>query len=158
MHAVVMDSLEGYLSGSLKPAVLRDIEAHLSSCDACRQEVAGMQEISRLFSVMVPSAMAPEEAVEAAPGFYARVKRQVGGRRAVPAFASSFALDLAFGRRLVFASLLMLAVLGSYLLTREAGYPSGSSPDVVMAQQDSPGFEAGPAHEAMLATMTTYEP
>jgi anti-sigma factor RsiW len=148
-----MESLEEYLSGTLKPAAHRDIEAHLSICEPCRQEVAGMREISQLFGALVP-----EEVLEPAPGFYARVTREVGGRKAVPAFASFFSLDLAFARRLVFASLLTLAALGSYLLSREAEYPSGSSPDVVMAQQDSPAFEAAPAHEAMLATMTTYEP
>jgi len=153
MHAVVKESLEEYLSGALTPAAHRDIEAHLSICEPCRQELAGMQEISRLFGAMVP-----EESFEPAPGFYARVMGQVGGRKAVPAFASLFALDLSFARRLVFASLLMLAALGSYLVTREAEYPTGSSPDLVMAQQGSPQFEAAAAHEAMLATMTTYEP
>jgi len=153
MHAGVMDSLEEYLSGTLKPAAHRDIEAHLSICESCRQEVASMREISQLFGALVP-----DEAMEASPGFYARVSREVGGRKVVPAFASFFALDLAFGRRVVFASLLTLAALGGYLVSRESEYPSGSSPDLVMAQQDSPGFESASAHEAMLATMTTYEP
>src|SRR5436305_13496290 len=98
MHAVVVDSLEEYLSGSLKPAAQRDIEAHLGRCDECRQELAGMQEISDMFQVMVA-----EEPFTPSAGFYGRVMRQVGGRKAVPAFASFFSLDLAFGRRLVFA-------------------------------------------------------
>ena len=153
MHAVVMESLEEYLSGTLKPAATRDIEAHLGICEACRQEVAGMREISQLFGALVP-----DEALDASPGFYERVAKQIGGRKAVPALASFFALDLAFGRRMVFASLLMLAALGSYLVSREASYPTGVSPEAVMAQQDSPAFETAPAHEAMLATMTTYEP
>jgi len=153
MHTEVVESLEEYLSGTLKPAALREIEAHLGQCEECRLEVAGMQEISQLFSAMVP-----EETVSPALGFYNRVMQQVGGRKAVPAFASFFSLDLAIGRRLVFASLLVLAALGGYLVSREAEYPSGPSPDLVMAQQESPSFEAGPAHEAMLATMTSYEP
>ncbi|HTP33923.1 MAG TPA: zf-HC2 domain-containing protein [Candidatus Acidoferrales bacterium] len=153
MHVVVMESLEEYLSGTLNPESRRDIEAHLSICESCRQEVAGMQEISGLFSAMVP-----DEVIEPAPGFYARVMREVGSRRPVPTFAGLFGLDLAFARRLVFASLLLLAALGSYLVTRESEYPAGSSPEAVMAQQDSPQFENAPAHEAMLATLTTYEP
>lgn len=153
MHAVVMESLEEYLSGTLKPAALRDIEAHLNSCAVCREEVAGMQDISVLLQEM-----APQQAIEPAPGFYSRVMRQVGGRKAAPAFASLFSLDLAFGRRVVFASLLVLAALGGYLVSRESEFPGGPSPELVMAQQDSPSFEASPAHEAMLATMTTYEP
>src|SRR4249920_3298091 len=135
MHAVVMESLEEYLSGTLKPAVLRDIEAHLKSCETCRQEVAGMQEVSQWFSVLKAEA---EEELAPAPGFYARVMRQVGQRQAVPSFAGFFALDFAFGRRLVFASLLTLAVLGGYLVSYESEYPTGLSPETVMAQQDSP--------------------
>lgn len=153
MHAVVMESLEEYLSGTLKPAALRDIEAHLSSCERCRQEVAGMQEVSQWFG-----ALKAEEALTPAPGFYAKVMREVGNRQAVPSFAGFFALDFAFGRRLVFASLLTLAALGSYLVSYESEYPTGLSPEAVMAQQDAPAYDTAQAQENMLATMTTYEP
>ena len=153
MHAVVMESLEQYLSGSLKPAALRDIEAHLSNCELCRREVAGMQQVSQWFGAFKVA----EETVPP-PGFYARVMRQVGHRQAVPSFAGFFALDFAFGRRLVFASLLTLAALGSYLVSHESEYPTGLSPEAVMAQQDSPAYDSAGAQENMLATMTTYEP
>jgi anti-sigma factor RsiW len=153
MHAVVMDSLEEYLSGTLRPAGLRDIEAHLSNCEMCRREVAGMQQVSQWFG-----ALRAEEAVAPAPGFYARVMRQVGDRHAVPSFAGFFALNFAFGRRLAFASLLTLAALGSYLVSHESEYPTGLSPEAVMAQQDSPAYDSARAQENMLATLTTYEP
>jgi anti-sigma factor RsiW len=152
MHAVVMESLEEYLSGRLKPAALRDIEAHLSSCGMCRQDVAGMQQVSQWFG-----ALKVEEELAPAPGFYARVMRQVGHRQTVPSFAGFFALDFAFGRRLVFASLVTLAVLGSYLVSYESAYPTGLSPETVMAQQDSPAYDSARAQENMLATMTAYE-
>jgi anti-sigma factor RsiW len=153
MHVVVIESLEEYLSGTLKPAVLRDIEAHLSSCETCRDEVAGMQEVSQWFGAF----KADDVELSPAPGFYARVMREVGQRQAVPSFAGFFALDFAFGRRMVFASLLTLAALGSFLVAYESDYPTGLSPDVVMAQQDSPGYENSRAQENMLATMTAYE-
>ena len=153
MHAVVMESLEEYLSGTLMPAALRDIEAHLSNCETCRQEVAGMRQVSQWFG-----AFQVEDELEPAPGFYARVMRQVGHRHAVPSFAGFFALDFAFGRRMVFASLLTLAALGSYLVSYESEYPTGLSPEAVMAQQDSPAYESARAQENMLATLTTYEP
>jgi anti-sigma factor RsiW len=153
MHAEVMESLEEYLSGTLKPAALRDIEAHLGNCDSCRWEVAGMQQVSQWFG-----AFQVEEDLAPAPGFYARVMRQVGHRQAVPSFAGFFALDFAFGRRLVFASLLTLAALGSYLVSHESEYPTGLSPEAVMAQQDSAAYDSAGAQENMLATMTTYEP
>ena len=153
MHAVVMESLEEYLSGTLKPAALRDIEAHLGNCATCRHEVAGMQQVSQWFD-----AFKVETEVAPAPGFHARVMHQVGHRQAVPSFAGFFALDFAFGRRLVFASLLTLAALGSYLVSYESDYPTGLSPEAVMAQQDSPAYDTARAQENMLATMTTYEP
>jgi anti-sigma factor RsiW len=153
MHALVMDSLEEYLSGTLKPAALRDIEAHLSGCEICRREVADMQQVSQWFG-----AFKMAEELAPAPGFYARVMRQVGHRQAVPSFVGFFALDFAFGRRLVFASLLTLAALGSYLVSHESEYPTGLSPETVMAQQDSPAYESARAQDNMLATMTTYEP
>lgn len=153
MHAVVMESLEEYLSGTLDPGADRDIEAHLSTCRRCREELAGMQDISELFV-----SLQPEQPLELAPGFYARVIQQVGERKAVPAFAGFFALDLAFGRRLAFASLLTFAILGSYLVMREGEYPTGLSPEAVMAQQNSPAFLSASAQDNMLVTLTTYEP
>jgi anti-sigma factor RsiW len=153
MHAVVMESLEEYLSGTLDPAADRAVEAHLTTCQRCREELAGMQNISELFV-----SLQPEEILEPTPGFYARVIKQVGERKAVPAFAGFFALDLAFGRRLAFASLLTFAILGSYLVMREGEYPTGLSPEAVMAQQNSPAFLSASAQDNMLVTLTTYEP
>ena len=152
MHGVVIESLEEYLAGSLEPAAQRDIEVHLSNCEMCRKEIRSMWEVSQWFG-----ALRSEEVWEPAPGFCARVVEQLGERKAVPSFASLFALDLAFGRRLVFASLLTLAVLGSYLVSREIRYPSGLSPEAVMAQEESPAFDSAPAQENMLVTLTAYE-
>jgi len=148
-----MDSLEEYLSGTLKPEVQREIQAHLSTCGVCREEVAAMQEVSLCFGAL----QAPE-VLQPAPGFYAKVMRQVGDRHAVPAFAGFFGLDFAFGRRLVFASLITLAILGSYLVSTETEYPTGLSPAAVMAQEDSPAFDGARGQDNMLVTMTTYEP
>jgi anti-sigma factor RsiW len=153
MHAVVMDSLEEYLAGALEPASRRDIEAHLNGCRMCRDELRTMQEVSSLFG-----SLRAEEAPAPSPGFYASVMRQVAGTpEAEPSWSSLFTLDFAFGRRLVFASLLTLAVLGSFLVTRETEYPGAVSPEAVMAQQDQPAFDAGPAHANMLVTLTSYE-
>jgi anti-sigma factor RsiW len=152
MHAVVVDNLEEYLAGALKPAVQREVESHLSLCESCRQEVAAMQDLSLCFHAF----HAPEP-VQPSAGFYAQVRRQIGDRHSVPAFAGLFALDFAFGRRLVFASLITLAILGSYLVTTETEYPTGLSPAAVMAQQDSPAFDSAPARDNMLVSMT-YEP
>jgi anti-sigma factor RsiW len=153
MHVVVMESLEEYLSGSMQPAAHRDVEAHLSTCQKCREELAGIQDLSELFV-----SLQSEETLEQAPGFYARVIKRVGERQAVPSFAGFFALDLAFARRLALAALLIFAILGSYLVIREGEYPTGLSPETVMAQQNSPAFDSASARDNMLVTLTTYEP
>ena len=152
MHPVVIQNLEEYLSGALEPVAQRELEAHLNGCAACRGEVRSMQEVSALFG-----ALQSDEPVAPPAGFYARVMQQVDQGRATPSFASLLGLDFAFGRRLVFSSLLFLAVLGSYLITRETAYPSGPSPEAVMAQQESPAFQSAPAEDNMLVTLTAYE-
>ena len=91
------------------------------------------------------------------PGFSAGVMQHVSGLKPAPTFAGLFALDFAFGRRLVFASLMMLAILGGFLATREAQYPVGPSPDAIMAQQESPAFDSAAAQDNMLVTLTAYE-
>ena|ERR1051326_1960811 len=155
MHAVVMESLEEYLAGSLEPADERAIEAHLIACDACRDEVRSMQDVAQLFG-----SLRSEEVFESSPGFLADVMRQLAGnRQGVRSLAGFLGLDLAFGRRLVFASLVTLAVLGGYLVSHESDYMvnSGVSPEALMAQQDSPSFSSGPAQDNMLATLTAYD-
>lgn len=154
MHPVILESLEEYLAGALAPAEKQRLDAHLETCDRCRMEVRGMQEISTFFT-----SLAPTEVVEPAPGFAARVLDQ-GGRRSTASIWSFFSLDLAFGRRVVFASLLTLAILGSYLVTRETEYASGPpNPEAVMALEQ-PAPVPGPSadRDRMLVTLTSYEP
>jgi len=153
MHAVVTDSLEEYLAGALEPVSQRAIEAHLSTCDVCREEVSSMQDISLLFG----SLRLEDDTVQPSPGFCAGVMQHVGGLKPAPTFAGLFALDFAFGRRLVFASLMTLAILGGFLATRESQYPVGPSPDAIMAQQEAPAFDSAAAQDNMLVTLTAYE-
>jgi anti-sigma factor RsiW len=154
MHAVVMEGLEEYLAGSLEPADERAIEAHLVACDSCREEVRGMQDVSRLFE-----SLRSEETFESSTPFLAGVMRQVAGsRESVRSFPGFLGLDFTLGRRLVFASLVTLAVLGGYLVSHESDLvTSGVSPEALLAQQDTPAFSSGPAQDNMLATLTAYD-
>ncbi len=152
MHAVVMDSLEEYLSGAIEPAAQRAVEAHLAGCEGCREELKSMQEVSLLFG-----SLRSEEAFEPAGRFTASVMQHVAEIKPEPTFAGLFNLDLAFGRRLMFASLVLLAVLGSFLATREAQFTAGPSPDAILAQQDIPAFDSARSQDNMLATLTAYE-
>jgi anti-sigma factor RsiW len=153
MHPVIIENLEEYLSGALLPAVLRDFEAHLQTCPACRDEVRGMQDVSTLFAEL-----RPVEAIQPPPAFVAQVMERAALSRA-PSFWSLFSLDPGFGRRVVFASLLTLAVLGSYLVSRETEYVTPPTPEAVMAMDQSPAAPGPRGDRAMmLVTLTAYEP
>jgi anti-sigma factor RsiW len=146
MHQVIVESLEEYLSGILTPVAQRQFDAHLEICAECSRELNGMLEMSGLFQTL----RAPAEVIVPA-SFYSRVVAQVN-RAQAPSFWSLFSLDAAFGRRVVFASLLTLAVLGSFLVSRETGYsPGPASPEAVMAEHTT-------NRDTMLVTLTTYEP
>ncbi len=54
MHAVVMESLEEFLAGTLEPMERRTVEAHLGNCAACREELQGMEDLSLLFGSLRP--------------------------------------------------------------------------------------------------------
>ena len=145
MHQVILDRLEEHLSGAPSP---REFTAHLESCEECRTEVREMQDLSRAFIAL----RAPEEIAPLA-GFYARVAQTVDSERPHSIWGLCL-LDPAFGRRVAFASLMTLAVLGSYLITRETDYAAGPpSPEVIMAQQPPAANQ-----DVMLATLASYEP
>ena len=145
MHQVILNRLEEYLAGSPSS---REFTAHLESCSECRSEIGEMQDISSALQVLRVT-----EEIQPAAGFYARVSRLVEQQRP-RSLASFFWMDPVFGKRVAFAALTTLAVLGSYLITGETQYSSGP-PDAqaIMAQQ-------APAHDpdVMLTTLASYEP
>jgi len=152
MHSVIVESLEEYISGKLDPATLREFSAHLESCGLCRQEVHTMMEISTLFEPLRST-----ETIEPMPGFYTRVMEQIGVRQ-VSSIWSWLSWNSAFGRRLAFASLLTLAVLGSYVISSETKYSVGpTSPETVMAVDQSPVVQPND-RDMMLVTLTSFEP
>jgi len=147
MHAVIIDHLEEYLSGALPPAAAHRFRAHLESCGNCRRELDEIEEASGVLS-----SLKADEAVDPPPGFVAQVMQGFAELPA-PSFWSPFR-DFAFGRRVAFASLLTLAVLGTVLVSREGAYaPAPPTPQALMA--DSAG---SPNSDQMLATLASYEP
>jgi len=147
-----MENLEEFLAGTLEPAEHQALEAHLSGCELCREQVRGMQGVSLLFGTL-----RTEAAFEAPPGFYARVMQRAEDSKPASIFAGMFALDALFGRKLVFCSLLTLGILGGFLISRESSYMSGPTPEAIMAEQTQAAFESAPASENMLVTLTNYE-
>lgn len=147
MHAVIINDLEEYLSGSLPPSALDRFQAHLASCGACRRQVEDFRHTTGLLDVLKPAG-----ALEPSPGFVAQVMQKAAEQPA-GSFWSPFG-DFAFGRRVVFASLLTMAVLGTVLVSREESYaPEPSTPEAVMAS-DSSSPDAG----QMLVALASYEP
>jgi anti-sigma factor RsiW len=152
MHSVVMENLEDFFAGTLEPAERQAVEKHLSGCERCREEIRGMQDVSVLFA-----SLGTAQAFDPAPGFYARVMHRVEVAKPAPSFASLFALDAVFGRKLVFSCLLTLGILGGYLISSERSYMSGPTPEAMMAEQTGLSFDSAPAPESMLVTLTNYE-
>jgi len=147
MHAVIMNDLEEYLSGQLPPWALHHFQAHLEICGGCRREVDEIQE-----SAVLLAALKPAGTISPPPSFVAQVMRTAAEGPA-PSFWTVFG-DFAFGRRVAFASLLTLAVLGTFLVSREEAYaPNPTTPEAVMA--DAAG---SPNADQMLATLANYEP
>lgn len=159
MHRVVMDSLEDYLAGTLEPVERHEIDAHLATCAACREELQGMEDLSLLFgSFRLETSNKSEDTEFApAPGFYARVMERVAENQAAPSWSNFFAFNPAWGRRLAFSCLLLLVAMGTFLVSSERSYASGPMPDAVMAEQNQASFDSGPASESMLVTLANYE-
>jgi hypothetical protein len=111
-----------------------------------------MRELSGMFSILQPA-----EPQVAGPGFYQRLSERIESHQPKPFFGNLFLLDPAFLRRVVFASLMLLAVLGSYLVSQEATYTQPRKPEVMMAEHDpSVAHDSDSERPEMLVTLATY--
>lgn len=152
MHRIVRERLEDYLRGAPGKTLPPEFEEHLRACAECREELGCMQEQSRLLHVLAPS-----EAMEPAPGFYARVLERIESQRR-PSFWDAF-LEPAFGRRLLVTSLALVCVLGGFLaFTEAASEASVSRPEAVMTAEHPAGMgvNADQDRETVLVSLATY--
>lgn len=119
MHGPIRDRLEDLLGRTPQRA---EASEHLASCPSCADELNQMQAQSALFR----SLRAPEE-LEPVPGFYARVMQRIE-EEGVGSVWSVF-LEGPFGKRLVYASLALALILGTWIVgvEREDGH-MGSEP------------------------------
>jgi anti-sigma factor RsiW len=150
MHQTTRNGLEDYLAGTASEGDRLLVEAHLAECAECRAEVEEMREMSRLFG----SLRSPDPPIPT-PGFYARVAERIE-RQQTSSFWASF-LEPAFGRRLAFASLMTLVMLGTLLLSSTTDeYADGPSPEMILAvEQDTP-FAAPVDRDQMLFTLASH--
>ena len=153
MHAVVIEELEQHLSGAASGA----FHAHLDACAECRAEVLEMEELSAVFRE-IREYRAENEVPEPRLGFYHRVTAQIVESERKQAWGL-FSPGVAFFRRIAFASLVLLAGLGSYLITNESSFSPGVGADAaaIMAQHDpSTIHPESTDRDRMLATLASY--
>jgi len=161
MHDIVVDELETHLSGGgVYKKASRAFYAHLDACADCRAEVAGMDDLSSLLrELRFDPEHAPDNAAAALPqpslGFYNRVRYRIVEKQQKEAWGL-FSPGAAFFRRVAFASLLLLAGLGSFLVTRESSF-SGTDAASIMAQHDPVAAHSESSdRDRMLVTLATY--
>jgi hypothetical protein len=153
MHDVVIDGLERHLSGGAVPAFY----AHLEACPECRSGIAEMESVSALFAEFragegTIAGIAPEPRL----GFYSRVATRIVDDQRREAWGL-FSPGAVFFRRIAFASLLLLAGLGSFLVSREASFTDSQDAVAIMAEHD-----AGSSHpetadrDRMMVTLANY--
>jgi anti-sigma factor RsiW len=139
MHTLLREHLEGYLAGLLLPAEQKELEAHLAGCPGCRNELATMDGSARDLRLLRPPA---EFGPGPAPGFFLRVMQRIDEQRDVPFW--TLLLDPGFGRRLVFACLMLLALLGGYVAAVDP-IEMPHFPEAILAGRPAQASPLGPA-------------
>jgi len=153
MHDEILNELEEYLSSE---PVSRSFTQHLEVCPPCARELDEMEQVSvDLHSFRTAEA----EAITPPLGFYSKVARTIEAEQKSPLWGI-FAPDLQFFRKIAFGSLMLLAVLGSYLVSKESDYASSLASEqatltehnVVSAPHESPADR-----QHILVTLAAYE-
>jgi hypothetical protein len=126
MHNIVIEEMERHLAGRASVAFYD----HLAECEECRRETGIMKETSELLRAFRAN---PEEAPCPLPGFYARVTSGIVQQQRSSGWGV-FAPNAVFFRRVAFASLLLLAGFGSYLITNEPEFSVNDATAIIARQ------------------------
>lgn len=152
MHGSMRDDLEDLLASRGAAGEQHGAVKHLSSCAECASELASMKTQSELLKLL----RAPE-GIEPDPGFYVRVLQRIE-RRAKDSIWAAFIYS-PFAKRLMYASLTLAVMLGTYVVTQENqdGHFGGES---IVAQQlhDDPLVVGSQAQQrdAVLANFASH--
>tara|TARA_B100000949_G_scaffold180769_1_gene161922 strand:+ start:528 stop:1007 length:480 start_codon:yes stop_codon:yes gene_type:complete len=141
MDQFLKDNLEAYLSCELDDDRKAEWNAYLAAYPTAARQVALYEKTASMLRELRP----PEDNWSGAPGFYDRLAERIEEQQRIP-FWSVF-LQPPFGRRLAFASLMWLALLGSYFVTFTD--PADSQKRVVEAFLVE---EPSPVHKVRLGT------
>ncbi len=127
MHTVIRNHIEAYLDGTLRPVMLREVEAHLRQCRSCAAEVAENRQAHEWMQLLVA-----EQTIAPSPGFYARVCASIEAEQ-VRRGGWLAALFPVFGRQLGFALTMFVLLVGGFLLTvRQTEEPRSDAAEVIM--------------------------
>jgi len=141
MHDLLRENLEGYLSGTLDSTAELQLENHLAECAGCRLQWQAMKGTSEVLRTLHPPA---ELDFDLPPSFYAQVADRIEREREIPFWA--MLIDPSFGRRLVFACLMIMALLGAYVAAFEKpDYASQHHAEATLANCSGPECAPGPA-------------
>jgi predicted anti-sigma-YlaC factor YlaD len=153
MHHPIREQLEEYLRNAER-RLSPEFHAHLEGCEGCRIALEKMRGQARLLQAL----RQPEE-LEPGAGFYGRVMERIETRR--PTSIWNAFLEPVFVRPVVFASVIMLVLLASYMISTEPrGALAASSPEVIMAVEPHPdelvGLNLERDRVTVLFTLASY--
>jgi hypothetical protein len=142
MHRGMRDQVERVLAGTSDSGA----SSHLTECAECREQIAGMREQAALLR-----SLRGNEAVEARPGFYARVMERIEAQGAESIWSLFF--DSPLGRRVAMASMAVALCLSVYMVSSErmAGRvpaPASGARPMILANS--------PDQDTVLVNLVTY--
>jgi hypothetical protein len=154
MHEIIRDHLEEHLRSTAASSRLLEFHAHLAECGECRDAVVRMEETAIQLRTLRFGAD-----FELAPGFFARVMETIeAGKRPT---VWSLLLDPIFGKRLVYASLTLVILLGTYMFSTEPlGIETASVPEVILSHQQREAQQTDNAEadrDVILVNLATYK-
>jgi anti-sigma factor RsiW len=147
MHDIVVEELERHLSGDASQAFYD----HLDACADCTAAVAALSEISVCLRELKVDEAVPEPSL----GFYNRVANRIVEDQRKEAWGL-FSPGAAFFRRVAFASLLILAGLGSFLVTREAPEGGSDAAAIIAAHDPTAAHSESADRDRLLVTLADY--
>ena len=146
-HEILVDQFERYLAGEAS----LEFHDHLAVCSACRNEVAAMESMAGVLR----AELATGAEIQPSLGFYNRLAGHIVEEQRLE-FWGLFSPGVGFFRRVAFASLLLLASLGTFLATKEAS-AGGADAASIMAQHDAMSVHAESSdRDRLLVTLASY--
>ncbi|HLJ47221.1 MAG TPA: hypothetical protein VKU01_14490 [Bryobacteraceae bacterium] len=163
MHQPVRDNLEEHLRGiekEYRKPVPGEMQEHLAACEDCMAELKTVESHAAAIRSLRAGAVEPRA------GFYARVMNRIDETRAKASIWSAF-LEPVFARRIIYASLALVLLLGTYLVSSDSVDQSlpQSQPTMAITQQDQKtvdaDFENGTVaqqqRDAVLVNLASYQ-